>query len=281
MPADDTSKRVPVSVIIPCYNCSETIMLAVDSIIRQSALPEDIFLVDDASSDNGQTTKVLHAIKERLDRTIKVNIIHLDENNGPAFARNTGWTAASQPYIAFLDADDAWHPKKLEITYGIMERNPLIDLIGHDFYISGRTEMMNAVLSESSYEIVKKGFYSILLVSPFVTPSFFLKRSISERFNVHLRYCEDYEFLLRVAYRYHVYYTRLKLVQLGKEPFTGGGLTAKRTRMRLGEVAMHFEILKYKKGHIILLPAFILLSVIKHIVRLGLTKFRVKSFSRK
>jgi teichuronic acid biosynthesis glycosyltransferase TuaG len=277
MPADDTSKRVPVSVIIPCYNCSKTIALAVDSVIRQSALPEEIFLVDDASSDNGQTTKALHAIKERLDRTIKVNIIHLDENKGPAFARNTGWNVASQPYIALLDADDAWHPKKLEITYDIMERNPLIDLIGHDFYISGRTEMMKAVLSESSYEIVKKGFYSILFVSPFVTPSFFLKRSIAERFNVHLRYCEDYEFLLRVAHRYHVYYTTLKLVQLGKEPFTGGGLTAKRTSMRMGEIKMYLEALKYRKGLVVLLPVLILFSMIKHVTLLGLSFLRGKS----
>jgi hypothetical protein len=68
-------------------------------------------------------------------------------------------------------------------------------------------------------------------------------------------------------------------VQLGKEPFTGGGLTAKRTRMRLGEISMYFEALKYKKSLVLILPLLILFSLVKHSVLLGLTQFRMKVFS--
>lgn len=277
MPTDDIRKRVPVSVVIPCYNCSDTISLAVESVARQSALPEEIFLVNDASSDNGHTIKALHSIKERFDRTIKINIINLDENKGPAFARNAGWDAASQPYIAFLDADDTWHPQKLELICDIMKNNSFIDLLGHDFYVNSHKGEASPFLSGSHYDIVKKNFFSTLLINPFVTPSIFVKRSLSERFNERLRYCEDHEFILRVSRLYNVYYTRLKLVRLGKEPFTGGGLTTRRNRMRMGEIAMYFEALKYRKGLVVLLPVLILFSMIKHVTLLGLSYLRGKT----
>ncbi|MGA3207386.1 MAG: glycosyltransferase family 2 protein [Syntrophales bacterium] len=275
----DGEKNVPVSVIIPCYKCSPTIASAVESVVRQTRLPVELFLIDDASPDNGQTIAALNSLRDRFGRIIKINIINFDKNRGPAFARNTGWDAASQPYVAFLDADDAWHPRKLEISYDIIKENPFIDLLGHDFYINGCMGEIDAFLSGVNYGIVKKSFYPILLLNPFVTPSIFLKKSISERFNVNLRYCEDHEFLLRVSRIYNVYYAKLKLVQLGKEPFTGGGLTAKRTRMRLGEISMYFEALKYKKSLVLILPLLILFSLVKHSVLLGLTQFRMKVFS--
>jgi hypothetical protein len=88
--------------------------------------------------------------------------------------------------------------------------------------------------------------------------------------NPHLRYCEDHEFLLRVAHSYNVYYLKLKLVQLGREPFAQGGLTAKRLLMRRGEIVMYFEALKYRHALFLLLPLLILFSMIKHLVLLGL-----------
>lgn len=271
--------NVPVSVVIPCYKCSNTIDHTVESVFKQTALPEELLLIDDASPDNGRTIAALHALRERFGSITKIKIIPLIANKGPGFARNIGWDAASQPFVAFLDADDVWHPQKLELIYSIIKENPSIDLIGHDFYIDARNGAMNLSLSgrERELNVVKKSYYSILLMSPFVTPSFFLKKCIPERFNIRMRYCEDYEFLLRIAHGYRVYYANLKLVQLGKKPFSGTGLTAEKTRMRLGEMAMHFEILKYRKGHVFILPMFILFSIIKHFVRLVLTRMRIKA----
>ena len=270
-------KNVPVSVIIPCYKCSQTIESAVESVVRQTISPEELFLIDDGSPDDGQTITALNSMRDRFGRIIKINIINFDKNRGPAFARNTGWDAASQPYVAFLDADDAWHPQKLELIYDIMKNNSFIDLLGHGFYINDPAGEAHTLLSGSHYDIVKKKFFPILLINPFVTPSIVLRRSISERFNERLRYCEDHEFVLRVSRLYNVYYTKIKLVQLGKEPFTGGGLTAKRTLMRLGEISMYFEALKYKKSLVLILPLLILFSMIKHVTLLGLSYLRGKT----
>jgi len=278
MPTVDISKRVPVSVIIPCYNCKDTIFLTVESVVRQSALPAEIFLVNDASSDNGQTITALNSIIDQFGHIIKINVINLDENKGPAFARNVGWDAASQPYIAFLDADDFWHPQKLELIHNIIEQNPHIDLIGHDFFLAKDHQDVKRLYStQCSHRIVKKIFYSILLLNPFVTPSFFLKRNIRERMNPHLRYCEDHEFLLRVAHSRNVYCLKLKLVHLGREPFAEGGLTADRLRMRKGEIEMYLEALKYRSVIALFLPLLILFSVIKHVILLGLSLLQRKT----
>ncbi len=275
MSAVDATKRVPVSVIIPCYQCSDTIDLAVQSVINQSAMPGEICLIDDGSGDDGRTKRALHSLKERYDSVIKTHIILQKENKGPGSARNAGWDMASQPYVAFLDADDAWHPQKLELIHRILEKNPLIDLIGHDFYMRDEREGGQVYSAEKNgYVVRKKSYISILLINPFVTPSFVLKKSISQRFNPNLRYCEDHEFLLRVSHTYHVAHAKLKLVQLGREPFAEGGLTAMRTRMRLGEVTMYVEALKYRKGLVVWLPALILLSMVKHAALLGLSYVR-------
>lgn len=276
MAADNTKKRVPVSVVIPCYKCSGTIDFAFRSVINQSVLPEEICLIDDASRDDGKTVTVLYSLRERFRRIVKTTIISLEENMGPGFARNAGWEAATQPYVAFLDADDAWHPQKLELVHDVLEKNPQIDLIGHDFYLKNDAAKIQTYLPEEEGRIVRKHFPSILLMNPFVTPSFVLRRRISQRFNPRLRYCEDHEFLLRVSITGNVFHLRRKLVQLGREPFAEGGLTAERRRMRAGEIAMYLAVLKYRKGVVPLLPALILFSVLKHIILFGLSFLRGK-----
>ncbi|MDR9769531.1 glycosyltransferase family 2 protein [Acetomicrobium sp.] len=122
---------VPVSVVVPCYCCEDTIERAVVSVMSQTALPGEVILVDDASPDHGRTLSKLQELQERFRDKTHIEIIALKNNSGPSVARNAGWETATQPYIAFLDADDAWHPQKLEIQYGWMKEHPEIALTGH------------------------------------------------------------------------------------------------------------------------------------------------------
>ncbi|MHB8108756.1 MAG: glycosyltransferase family 2 protein [Syntrophorhabdaceae bacterium] len=270
MPEDGVRQRVPVSVIIPCYRCGGSIDAALQSVVGQSALPAEVLLIDDGSLDDGRTADALHSLKGCFGDVVEIRIIIFDENRGPGFARNAGWDAATQPYVAFLDADDAWHPYKLELVFGILEKHPCIDLIGHDFSVKGdRGVRIERASADVQNRLEIKGFYSILLMNPFVTPSIVLKRSISERFNPNLRYCEDHEFLLRLSHRHHISFLNCKLVELGRAPFSKGGLTAMRTRMRMGEITMYFEALKYRRGLIAMLPALVLYSMLKHVILLG------------
>jgi glycosyltransferase involved in cell wall biosynthesis len=121
-----------VSVIIPCYRCAETVERALDSILRQTMRPSEILFVEDASADEGKTLDKLHQLVAAYDGKIDIQILCMDTNGGPGEARNFGWAHALQPYIAFLDADDAWHPHKIEIQYLWMKTHPDVALSCHE-----------------------------------------------------------------------------------------------------------------------------------------------------
>ena len=99
-----------VSVVIPCFRCTGTIERAVASVAAQTRRPAEVILVDDASGDD--TQKLLQKLSQHFEPGW-IKLVFLEQNVGAASARNAGWDQATQTYVAFLDADDAWHPKKI------------------------------------------------------------------------------------------------------------------------------------------------------------------------
>ena len=79
-----------------------------------------MLIVDDASTDS--TQQVLERLKDGC------RILHLDENSGPAAARNRGIAEARGSWIAFLDADDTWLPERLQIQMDMAEKNPEVGM---------------------------------------------------------------------------------------------------------------------------------------------------------
>lgn len=88
------------SVVIPCYNCSTSIVRAIESVSKQTIKPQQIICVDNNSKDN--TFEILNQIKEQLPGIIVVQ----EFNQGASFARNKGVTYVTSDYVQFLDADD-------------------------------------------------------------------------------------------------------------------------------------------------------------------------------
>ena len=80
--------QAPVSAVIPCYNCSATIEKAVDSIAKQTLIPQEVILVNDDSSD--QTIDILQNLQNIYGKEW-IKIINLKKNVGPGQARNLGW----------------------------------------------------------------------------------------------------------------------------------------------------------------------------------------------
>ena len=113
-------KKAPVSVVMPTYNNAGFIRDAIDSILMQSAVPRQIIVIDDGSTDD--TACVMRGYGERIEYRVQ-------ENGGPAAARNHGMRLAGEPLVAFLDADDVWHPRKIELQLRCMERVPEIGLL--------------------------------------------------------------------------------------------------------------------------------------------------------
>lgn len=88
-----------VSVIVPAFNCERLLPHALDSILAQTCVVEEIIVIDDGSTDG--TAAVAARFGERV-RLLQ------QENQGPAAARNRGLHEASGALVAFLDGDDMW-----------------------------------------------------------------------------------------------------------------------------------------------------------------------------
>jgi glycosyltransferase involved in cell wall biosynthesis len=103
-----------VSVVIPAYNSASTVGDSVQSALQQSVDDIEIIVVDDGSTDD--TAGVVQQIPDNRVR------LESRPNGGAAAARNTGIEAARGGYVALLDADDLWLPKKLELQLHVLQR---------------------------------------------------------------------------------------------------------------------------------------------------------------
>ena len=95
-----------ITVVIPLYNKKDTVLRALDSVLNQQILPDEIVVVNDGSTDGSE--KKVENLKHPL-----ISLIH-QKNKGVSAARNKGIEVAKSEWIAFLDADDIWKVEYLE-----------------------------------------------------------------------------------------------------------------------------------------------------------------------
>jgi glycosyltransferase involved in cell wall biosynthesis len=104
-----------ISVVIPAYNCAATIKATLDSALAQTRSAAEILVIDDGSTD--ETLSSLRAYGSRIT-------LLQHSNSGPSISRNVLIARATGDLIAFLDADDLWHPSYLECQAQLYERYP-------------------------------------------------------------------------------------------------------------------------------------------------------------
>ncbi len=140
-----------VSVITPAYNAEAVINRTIQSVCDQSFTNWELLVVDDCSTDCTRDVVEAWALKDS-----RVRLIGLKNNfGGPAGPRNVGVEMALGEYVAFLDADDIWHPRKLEIQVA------LLDSCAADFVCS----QMKNFTSEEDIEFADIGEYDLEAVS--------------------------------------------------------------------------------------------------------------------
>lgn len=111
-------KQVLISIVTPSYNAEKLIGRTIESVQAQSYENWELIVVDDCSKDN--TCEVVRGYAA-LDSRIR--LVPLSKNNGaPAAPRNSGVKNAVGEWVALLDADDIWHPRKLELQLKAMEQ---------------------------------------------------------------------------------------------------------------------------------------------------------------
>ena len=259
------SSYLPVSVIIPCYRCAVTIERAVDSVLNQTQVPEEIILVDDFSDDGSATISYLKNLKKKYQK-FNIQILSLERNQGPGSARNEAWKIASQPYIAFLDADDSWYPNKLELQYSWMKSHPEVLLTAHSsMQLSNDRHQKQFNHCKNFYQlnVIKFLFFNCI-----PTRSVMLKREIQYRFSPGKRYAEDYLLWLSIALdRHPIYFLGLPLSYSYKNEFGDSGLSSHMWQMEMGELNNYFLLFKTNKMSFFLFFTCSAYSLIKYIRR--------------
>jgi teichuronic acid biosynthesis glycosyltransferase TuaG len=101
---------------MPAFNCEDYIAKSVESIISQTYKNWELIIVDDCSIDGTGNIAVKYASKDK-----RIRFFSIERNCGPAVVRNKGIEKSRGQYIAFLDSDNIWMSRKLEVQIRMMQ----------------------------------------------------------------------------------------------------------------------------------------------------------------
>ena len=261
---------IPVSVVIPCYRHEELLERAIASVANQNSLPMELIVVNDGGGD--EVARVVRKLQQRFG-TNWIAILTLPINVGAGEARNAGWAVARGEYVAFLDADDAWHPRKLEIQYKFMKDHPDVVVSGH------RHRQENTQVVWDDYELTDRytevSLARLLIANQFTTPSAMVKRCLVIRFAAKQRFMEDFRLWLTVVQRGgRVVKLDAELACIFKEPFGASGLSAKMLSMEIGELQTYWATCKETPAMVPAMLLFAPYSLLKFLRRCCLRWFR-------
>jgi succinoglycan biosynthesis protein ExoO len=232
-----------VAAVIAAYNVAGCISRAIESVRAQTAGPVEIIVADDCSSDG--TDEVVARLAESDPR---IRLLRSERNAGPGAARNRAIESTDADWIAVLDGDDAWKPRRLErlLDVAIQEDCAIVAdnytrlddssglELGDAFYDARTVSPLTArrfVGSEHPLGRVRFG-----LLKPMVRRQFLLDRGI--RYATEIGLAEDFHFFVRVLLEggkglllseAHYIYT------LPQSPVSGSQSRGSRTRPNLAD----------------------------------------------
>jgi len=185
-----------VSVVIASYNMAKYLSLALRSVLDQTRMPDEIHVVDDGSTDDTAGVMASFAGHDRV-------VYHRQENGGQARAKNRGIRASSGDYVAFLDADDLWMPRKLELQLPAFDGHPEVGVVYTNF---ARIDAEGSMLGSPEGRFYSGRISGRLLIENFVTGmASIVRRECFERvglFDETLAMGIDYDLWLRISPHY-------------------------------------------------------------------------------
>jgi glycosyltransferase involved in cell wall biosynthesis len=261
-----------VTAIIPAFRSEKVVIRAIESVLSQSSPVDEIIVVDDASDD-----RTVQVVRDFAINHPQIRLIVNNQNLGPGQSRNAAWNLATSEYLAFLDADDTWHPKKIELQREWFRANPSEVICGTQHCVVNANEMQTGGEQTSQFTIK-----DLLQRNRFTTPSVMLRRNIPLRFDSKLRMSEDYLLWMEIASEFgHVNRINKPLTILHKPEFGAYGLSSKIRAMYFGEMkALTILNQKNRIGLGVLIRSYIW-STLKLARRLPLALFRKLSWNSK
>jgi glycosyltransferase involved in cell wall biosynthesis len=245
-------------VVVPCYNSAAFARESVMSVLAQTRAPVEVLVIDDGSTDD--IAEVIGSIEDPRVR------YHYQANAGVAAARNHGLDLAVGDYVGFLDADDRWRPRALEVLAGVLDAAPSVVCCFADFerfeHATGRvigTQMrlypeLDAVPTQplgppNAFLIQGDPFCQLIRgsdVPAFCSGMLYKRAAIATvRFDPSLRVCEDMAFFLRVVLHGDCAFSREVLCDVRRHP---GNLTRDYRRIPVHKVEALRAIAPFVSG---------------------------------
>lgn len=201
------------SVIITTYKRPfSTLSRAIESVLKQTNTDFELIIVDDNPPDERLRQEIEDNIRKLNDSRIRY--IQHEENRGACAARNTGIENSIGEYIAFLDDDDEWLPRKLSLQLEKF-KDEYVGLVYCDSY---SIIINNNDVTKNIRQYRKRGWvYDKLIERNFVGSTSFvmLKKEALDRcgdFNINMKSAQDYELWLRISKEYKIDYVASPLV---------------------------------------------------------------------
>jgi len=203
--SDSTVANMPaVSIVVPTYNRAERLGETLRSVFNQTCQDFELIVVDDGSTDD--TQKVVNSFP-------RVQYISKQENHGVSRARNEGLVLAKGRYICFLDSDDLWDEKKLQIQVQWMGDNPNCQVCYTDEIWIRKGVRVNQMNKHRKYSgDIFRHCLPLCIVSP---SSAMLRAELFDEignFDESLPACEDYDLWLRIAEKYPFHFIEEPLI---------------------------------------------------------------------
>ena len=188
--------NVEISIIVPCYNCQDTIRECYNSIKKSvnNVLSHEIILINDGSIDKTQLI-----LKEIITNDKNVTVIN-QENKGVSAARNIGLKNAKGKYISFVDSDDSIIEEYYTKMIIPLKENPNLDLIICDYSSSGLSnkDILNISI-DNIYEEGLKSKGSFEKLRGYIWNKIYKRNILVDNniiFDEEVKFCEDLGFNL-------------------------------------------------------------------------------------
>lgn len=177
-----------VSIIIPCFNNKKTLELAIKSALSQTYNDCEIIVINDCSNESYDIEKIIDKYKDEL---IYIKNKH---NLGPAGSRNIGVDISTGNYLAFIDADDQIHPKKIEYQMSLITQENIVTTSHYK-----KITKLNFDINKIPVRITNSPLSLILRKNLCGAAMLIHKRLfyLLDRYNSNYRIHEDLDFYLR------------------------------------------------------------------------------------
>lgn len=221
------TKKKMVDVIIPVFNSGDYLIDALTSCKNQTYKSLKVYVIDDNSTED--IFKIIKDFKNDLD----IYYIRNSENLGPSASRNVGIVAGESEYISFLDADDVWDEKKIELTIARFSQEKDIGMVCGNYR---RWEDRKHLRAPFYKKEISLNFQALKKVNYVACGSVTVKRLVLDDiglFNVNYKIAEDYDLWIRISKKYNISYIHYPLYNYSCIK-TGASLTNRGDLMKHG-----------------------------------------------